>query len=182
MTVVSRPNLADPFRYNMELDEDVLLLVMEAMSDKYAVVDMAISQHNTCNKVKQDGCDVYQNTYGVPGACDVELSTLLSQQLAIVEFLRKARFVRENREIKSEDSFRDLANKARNITHTALRTLEPTGAYQLVTATAKVPEGQQAQPSDEFTGRYELTDEQLTTAERVRDGLKKEGVISEKAD
>jgi hypothetical protein len=179
VTIVTRPNLGDPFTYALELNEDVLLLVMEAMSDKYAVIDAAISQHNTCNKVVADGCDVYHNTYGTSGSCDIELSALLSRQLEIVEFLRKARFVREHRETKSEDSFRDLQRQARDVVATAVRTMEPTGSYPMVTAKAPVPA---RTPSEEFTGKYELTDQQLDAAERVRDGLKSNGVIDAQAE
>lgn len=179
MTTVERPDVNAPFTYELKnISESTLLLLMEAMNTQYGQIDYAISQHGECNKLNPTGCKVLQKDFGRAGSCFSELKHLHDQAQDIITFLEGARFVREHREFKSEASFRELQAKARNITEVAVRTLEPTGAYPLVTGKASVS----AQPSDEFTGQYELTDEQLSTAERIRDGLKKEGVIGEKAD
>lgn len=181
MATVERPDVNAPFTYELKnISEDTLLLLMEAMNTQYERVDYNISQHSECNKLAPAGCKVLERDYDRRGACWSELQVLHTQAQDIITFLEGARFVRENREFKSEASFRELQQKARQVADTALRTLEPTGSYPVVTGKAKVEEP--SQPSDTYTGRYELSDEQLATAERIRDGLKKEGVIGETTD
>jgi hypothetical protein len=180
MTTVERPDVNDPFTYTLSnISEDTLLLMMHAMNTQYGQIDWAISQHAECNKLLSDGCKVLEKDFGRRGSCFQELQTLHQQAQDIIAFLEGARFVRENREIKSEQSFRDLQAKARYATEAAVRSLQPTGHYEIIqarTGAESIPAEAQA-PSDTYTGRYELSDQQLDAAERIRNGLKREGVI-----
>lgn len=166
---VERPDVNDPFSYAVKMDESTLLLVMDAMNAKYGVVDYAIGQHAECNRLTDDGCKVYKHTYGVEGSCYNELNELHAQASAIISFLREARFVRENREVKSEASFRSLQDEARKVTETALRTLAPTGAYKVLDPEGsgeRVPAPRVPSDLETHTGKVDLE-----TVQRIRDGL-----------
>jgi len=177
---LERPNVNDPFSYNMKMDESTLLLVMDAMNTKYNSIDYAISQHAECNRLSDDGCRVYKETYGTSGSCFNELDELHSQAQTIIAFIRDARFVRENREVKSVATFRAMEEEARKIRETALRTLESTGHYNILTDVVPQGEGErvptQRIPSslETHAGKVELTDEQMQTAERVGNGLREQ--------
>lgn len=213
---VIRPSVDRPTKYTIELDENFLLWIMSGIDREYQHVDNKVAAHVECDRRSPTGCTAKVREiaaeYGsikaameagvrIPptGACMDELFELHGIQLELARFLMEARFVRENREVRSEPSFRRLQAEAREVTAKALRTMEPTGYYAIVrgqedelpelpvrTSYATTEVGTGGNPStggttvvsDVLTARYELDPELLETAERVRDGLKRNGVIN----
>lgn len=120
---LTRPNYEQPFKYLLELDEEFLLHVMAGLDRVYSHIDQTLALHTDCDRLSPTGCRTDA------GSCFDVLVEAHGTMLSLAEFMKEARFVRENREAKSLESFQQLRREARAVVETAARTMLPTAQY-----------------------------------------------------
>lgn len=123
---LERPDHEQPFHYTLNMDEEFLLRVMQGFDRVYASLDATLTEHSKCDRLSANGCltdarscvDVFVEVHGT--------------MMTLAEFIKEARFVRENREAKSLETFRVLEAKAREVVATAARTMLPTSQFPTI--------------------------------------------------
>jgi hypothetical protein len=94
--MLRRPNLAQPDRYALEIDETTLMFMEDAIADKIKHLEDDVASHHLCNKKSEIGCELRDKKSG----CDEDMMFLYESLGKLYKLLYSARFLRTNTDHK----------------------------------------------------------------------------------